>query len=112
MSDFDDFMVHTVTVDTHGGEGPWGNASAEESGPIPCFIEDSVGLTRTATGDSVSTTATLWIVDKSHWDKFTPESIVHLPAGRLPARDATVFNASPADSGPLGLPDHLKVVLT
>jgi hypothetical protein len=99
-------------VETHGGEGPWGNASAEESGPVPCFIEDSVGLTRTATGDSVSTTATLWVVDKAHWEKFTPESIVHLPAGRLPARDATVFSASPADSGDLDLPDHLKVVLT
>lgn len=112
MSEFDEFMVHTVTVDTHNGEGPWGNTTSPESGPVPCFIEDSVGLTRTATGDSVSTTATLWIVDKTHWDKFTPESIVHLPALRLPARDATVLNASPADSGPLGLPDHLKVVLS
>lgn len=106
MSDFDEFMVHTVTVETYAGEGPFGNTTSPESDPIPCLIEDSVGLTRTATGDTVSTTATLWIMDKSYRDKFAPESIVHLNG-----RTATVLNVTDADSGSLGLPDHLKVVL-
>lgn len=107
MSEFEEFMVHTVTVETYNGEGPWGNTTSPESDPIPCLIEDTVGLTRTATGDTVSTTATLWIVDRSVKDQFTPESIVHLNG-----RTATVLNVTDADSGPLGLPDHLKVVLT
>ena len=107
MSDFDEFMVHTVTVETHAGEGPFGNTTSPESDPIPCLIEDSQGLSRTATGDTVSTTATLWIMDTTQRDKFTPESIVHLNG-----RTATVLRIEEADSGSLGLPDHLKVVLT
>lgn len=107
MSDFDEFMVHTVTVETYGGEGPFGNVMNPESDPVPCLIEDSVGLTRTATGDTVSTTATLWITDTTQRDKFTPESVVHLNG-----RTAAVLRVDEADSGPLGLPDHLKVVLT
>jgi hypothetical protein len=100
-------MVHTVTVETHSGEDPWGNTVTVESDPIPCLIEDTVGLTRTATGDTVTVTATLWIMDTSQKDKFKPESIVHLNG-----RTATVLNVTEADSGSLGLPDHLKVVLT
>lgn len=107
MSELDEFMVHTVTVETYGGEGPWGNTMGPESSPVPCFIEDSVGLTRTATGDTVSTTATLWVTDRAHWGKFTPESVVHLNG-----RTGTVLRVEKADSGPLGLPEHLKVVLT
>ena len=107
MSDFDEFMVHTVTVETYGGEGPFGNVMNPESEPIPCLIEDSRGLSRTATGDTVTTTATVWVMDKSLWDLFTPESVVHLNG-----RTATVFRVEPAESGDLGLPDQLKVVLT
>lgn len=107
MSGFDEFMVHTVTVETYNGEGPWGNTTAPESAPVPCLIEDSVGLERTATGDTVSTTATLWIMDKTKRPMFTPESIVHLNG-----RTATVLRIDDADSGAMGLPDHLKVVLT
>lgn len=107
MSDFDEFMVHTVTVETYAGEGPFGNTTSPESDPIPCLIEDSEGLTRTATGDTVTTTATVWIMDTTVRDLFTPESIVHLNG-----RTATVLRVEDADSGTLNLPDHLKVVLT
>lgn len=107
MSDFDEFMVHTVTVDTYQGEGPFGNAFQPTSPPVPCLIEDTRGLVRTATGDTITSTTTLWIADRLHKVLFAPESIVHLED-----RDATVLNVTDADSGPLGLPDHLKVMLT
>lgn len=107
MSELDEFMVHTVTVDTKSGEDAWGNTTEETSAPIPCLIEDTVGVTRTATGDTITSATTLWITDMSKRDLFAPESIVHLPG-----RDATVLNITTADSGPLGLPDHLKVMLT
>lgn len=107
MNEFAEFMVHTVTVETHGGEGPFGNVMGEESDPVPCLIEDSQGLARTATGDTVTTTAMVWVMDKTLWPLFTPESVVHLNG-----RTATVFRVEPAESGTLGLPDQLKVVLT
>lgn len=105
-------MVHTVTVDTYSGEGPFGNTYAPTSAPVPCLIDDTEGLARTANGDTVTSTTALWIVDLTKLDLFAPESIVHLPAMRYPARDATVLRVTTADSGPLDLPDHLQVVLT
>jgi hypothetical protein len=105
--EFDEFMVHAVTVDTKSGEDAWGNTTAATSDPVPCLIDDTVGLTRTASGDTVTSTTTLWITDLTKRDLFAPESIVHLPD-----RDATVLRVTTADSGQLGLPDHLQVVLT
>jgi hypothetical protein len=107
VSEFDEFMVHEVTVDTKSGEDAWGNTTTGTSEPVPCLIDDTVGLSRTANGDTVTSATTLWITDMTKRDLFAPESIVHLPD-----RDATVLSVTTADSGPLDLPDHLKVVLT
>lgn len=106
-NDFDEFMVHTVTVDPYQGEGGLGTIYAPTTGPIPCFIDDTRAVVRTAAGDTAVSETTLWIVDKAWAGSFPPESIVHLPT-----RDATVIRTSDADSGALDLPDHLKIVLT
>jgi len=107
VSEFDEFLQHTVTVDTWTGEGMFGTEYAPTSGPVPCFKDDTRKLVRSAGGDQVVSETTLWVFDKTHKPKFVPESIVHLPD-----RDATVISCGDADSGTLGLPDHLQIVLT
>jgi hypothetical protein len=107
VSDFDDFMVHTVTVDTYTGEGMFGTQYAPTSGPVQCFKDDTRKLVRSAGGDQVVSETTLWIMDKTTKALFVPESIVHLPD-----RDATVISCGDHDSGDLALPDHLEVALT
>lgn len=106
-SEFDEFMVQTVTVDAYQGEGGMGTVYHPTVGPVPCFIDDTQTLVRTSAGDTVTSETTLWIVDKEWMPSFPPESIVHLPT-----RDATVIRLSDAESGPLELPDHFRVVLT
>lgn len=99
-------MVHTVTVETHTGEDPFGNVNTTLSDPIPGFLDDSRALVRNAAGDQVVSESTFY-TGKEHKALFAPESLVHLPD-----RVATVINVKTADSGPLGLPDHLAVVLS
>lgn len=103
---FEDFMVHTVTVETHAGEDPFGNINTTLSDPVEGFLDDSRALVRSASGDQVVSESTFY-TGKEHKDLFKPESLVHLPD-----RTATVINVKVADSGPLGLPDHIAVVLT
>jgi len=99
-------MVHEVAVETHAGEDPFGNVNTELSDPIPGFLDDSRALVRNASGDQVVSESTFY-TGKEHKALFAPESLVHLPD-----RVATVINVKVADSGPLGLPDHIAVVLT
>lgn len=106
MLEFEDFMVHTVTVETHSGEDPFGNINTTLSDPIKGFLDDTRALVRNAAGDQVVSESTFY-TGKEHRDLFAPESLVHLPD-----RVATVIRCSVADSGPLGLPDHLAVTLT
>jgi hypothetical protein len=106
IEDFEEFMVHTVRVETHGGEDPFGNINTVLSDPIPGFLDDTRALVRNAAGDQVVSESTFY-TDKEHKDQFAPESLVHLPD-----RVATVIRVKVADSGPLDLPDHLAVVLT
>lgn len=106
IAGFEEFMVHTVTVETHGGEDPFGNIHTELSDPIEGFLDDSRQLVRSASGDQVVSESTFY-TGKEHKDLFKPESLVHLPD-----RTATVISTKVADSGPLGLPDHLAAVLT
>jgi hypothetical protein len=103
---FEEFMVHTVTVETHTGEDPFGNVNTVTSDPIAGFLDDSRALVRNASGDQVVSESTFY-TGKEHRGVFAPESLVHLPD-----RVATVINVKTADSGPLGLPDHIAVVLT
>jgi hypothetical protein len=106
IEDFEEFMVHTVRVETHGGEDPFGNIHTVLSDPIPGFLDDSRALVRNAAGDQVVSESTFY-TDKEYKDQFKPESLVHRPD-----RTATVLSVKVADSGPLNLPDHLAVVLT
>jgi hypothetical protein len=103
---FEEFMVHTVTVETKSGEDPWGNTTTTLSDPIPGFLNDSRELVRTVGGDQVVSEATFY-TGKEHAPKFLPESLVHLPD-----RVSTVIRCAVADSGPLELPDHVAVTLT
>lgn len=106
MIEFAEFMIHTVTVETHAGEDPWGNINTVLSAPIKGFLDDSRQLVRSAAGDQVVSESTFY-TGKEHKALFKPESLVHLPD-----RVATVISTKVADSGTLGLPDHLAVVLT
>ena len=103
---FEEFMVHTVTVETKSGEDPWGNVNTTLSEPIEGFLDDSRALVRSATGDQVVSESTFY-TGKEHAAIFLPESLVHLPD-----RVSTVIRCKTADSGPLGLPDHIAVTLT
>jgi hypothetical protein len=103
---FEEFMVHQVTVETHAGEDPFGNVNTTLSDPIAGFLDDSRALVRNASGDQVVSESTFY-TGKEHRDLFKPESLVHIGD-----RVATVINVKVADSGPLGLPDHLAVVLS
>lgn len=105
--EFDEFMVHTVTVDAYQGEGGMGTIYAPTTGPVPCLIDDTRAMVRTSAGDTVVSETSLYVIDKAWAASFVPESVVHLPD-----RDATVIKASNRDSGPLDLPDHLKIALT
>ena len=103
---FEEFMVHTVRVETKSGEDPWGNVNTTLSEPVEGFLDDSRALVRNAAGDQVVSESTFY-TGKEHKDLFKPESLVHIGE-----RVATVINVKTADSGPLGLPDHLAVVLS
>jgi hypothetical protein len=103
---FEEFMVHTVTVETKSGEDPFGNVNTVTSDPIAGFLDDSRALVRNASGDQAVSESTFY-TGKEHQSLFAPESLVHLPD-----RTATVIRCKLADSGPLGLPDHIAVVLT
>ena len=103
---FEEFMVHTVTVETKSGEDPWGNVNTTLSEPVPGFLDDSRALVRNAAGDQVVSESTFY-TGKEHKDLFLPESLVHLPD-----RVSTVIRCKTADSGPLNLPDHIAVTLT
>lgn len=101
-----EFYVHTVTVDTYKGSGPYGDAYDPTSEPIPCFIDESRRLVRSTNGEQIVSETTLWM-DKEHYEAFKPDSIV-----QVNGHESTVITRSLADSGDLDLPDHLSVNLT
>jgi hypothetical protein len=103
---FEEFMVHTVTVETYAGEDSWGNTHAAVSAPVPGFLDDKRQLVRAASGDQVVSESTFY-TGAEHAAVFAPESLVHLSD-----RVATVIKCGLADSGPLDLPDHIAVTLT
>ncbi len=106
MKDFEEFMIHPVTVETYAGEDSWGNTFATVTAPILGFLDDTRALVRSAAGDQVVSESTFY-TGPEHLTKFVPESIVHLPD-----RVATVIKCGNADSGALDLPDHIAVTLT
>lgn len=104
--ELDEFMVHTVTVETQSGATGWGDTYTAVSEPIPCFVDDTTRLTRDPAGAEVVSTATVY-THPDHAGLFTPGSQV-----RLPSRVATVVTVNARTSGQLDLPDHVEVTLT
>lgn len=98
-------MIHPVTVETYAGESSWGNTHNPVSAPVLGFFEDKRQLVRAASGDQVVAEST-FRTDKIDEGLFVPESIVHYRG-----RTTTVISTSYHDSGDLGLPDHIEVVL-
>lgn len=105
MSDLDEFMIHTAAVESLAGGGPMGNHYADPVG-VPCWFEDKRRYVRDAAGAETVSESTLWVLDKSLYELFTPGTIV-----THRSRVTTVIGRSLADSGPLGLPDHLQISL-
>ena len=99
-------MIHEVRVETHAGEDPFGNIHTSLSDPVKGFMDEKRELVRGTSGDQVVSESTFY-TGKDHEHLFAPETIVHY-------RDkaSTVISCKLADSGPLGLPDHIAVVLT
>ena len=103
---FEDFAVHEVRVEPHAGEDPFGNIHTTLSDPITGFMDEKRELVRSASGDQVVSEATFY-TGKEHEPLFKPETLVHYRG-----KASTVISCHLADSGPLGLPDHIAVVLT
>lgn len=105
MGDFDEFYVHTVSVETLSGGGPMGDTYLPAV-TVPCLIDEQTQLVRGPGGDEVVSNSTLYM-DKKHYSKFTPESPVTYRNHR-----ATVLSRSLYDSGPMNLPDHCEIALS
>ena len=103
-SDFSDFWVHTVTVETLTGSGADG-AIFDTATDVPCFIEDSQKVVRASDGTEVVSGTTLF-ADKVWAPKFTPSTRV-----TFRGQTTLVLTTKLHDSGALNLPDHLEVML-
>ncbi len=101
-----EFFVHTVTVETFEGSGPYGDVYLPTSDPIPCFIDEKRRFVRSSTGEQIVSETTLWM-SKTHYGAFKPESLV-----QVNGHPSTVITRSLADSGEMDLPDHVSVNLT
>ncbi len=105
-AEFDEFWVHTVSVETLIGTGAYGDVHAEPV-TVSCFVEDKRRLVRNNDGKEVVSETTLYgPVERSL--VWTPGSLVTLPSGRV----ATVITPASHTSGDLDLPDHAEASLT
>ncbi|MER5769554.1 hypothetical protein [Streptomyces sp. NPDC001985] len=94
---------HTVVVEPYVGSGPTGPVY----GPpitVRCLVDDQTRLVRSATGDQVTSTSTLY----ARLETVCPaKSRVTLLSGRR----TVVIAALRRDGGGLPTPDHLEVQL-
>ncbi|GAB3081028.1 hypothetical protein GCM10027053_51970 [Intrasporangium mesophilum] len=76
------FFIHTVTVETYGGAGEFGDTYAA---PVDVLglLDDSVSLSRTATGDVVSSSGTAFYTHLANAPLFRPQSRVTDPYGNV-----------------------------
>lgn len=113
-NDFDDFFVHTASVETWLGTGSNGDIFATPV-TVACFADDSRKLVRDKDKQQVISETTLY-TSITHTALFVEGSRVTVlgdsdgdePAGRA----AFVIKVNANDSGTLDLPDHLAVSLT
>lgn len=105
MSDLDEFYIHTVTVETFGGTGAYGDVYSAPV-DVPGWLEDKRRIVRNKDGQEV-VSSSMFMCDNQHLDKFTPDSRV-----TLPRRQAFVIGVADFNSGAMDLPDHLEIDLT
>lgn len=99
-----EFWIHTGTVETWAGVNAEGDAYNPPADVIG-FLDDQVRVVIGPDGDQVTSTATFY-TDLTHRAVFTPRSRF-----TINSRTCTVVDVKARDSGPLGLPDHLEIVL-
>lgn len=104
MSAISRFWRHTATVRTWTGIGAQGDVYAAPV-TVKGFLDFDTNLSITAQSEQY-TSGTRFFCALAHADKFTPGSEV--TANGVVAQ---VVSAERHDSGGLGLPDHLEVVL-
>lgn len=98
-------LVHTVSVETPAGDGPFGptfNAAID----LRCMVDEQTRLVRDNTGNQVvSSTQIFHNGDPTD----TPVgSRITLPSGRT----ATVLTVSDRNGGILPVPSHVELALT
>jgi hypothetical protein len=99
------FWVHEVTVEHYSGPGPEG-PSYGTAYLLPCFIDAKRRLVRSATGEQVASSVTV----------FAPPGAPLVPVGSritLPGshggHQTRVITTSNADGGGLPTPDHVEI---
>ena len=97
--------MHTTTVQTYRGSGPFGE-TYDDPVEVPCFINSTRKLVRDQTGREVVSEATI-TGPVTHAAKFTPESLT-----TIDGNERTVLTVATHYSGSLGLPDHFEVTTT
>lgn len=116
MSDneFDDFFVHTASVEKWLGTGSNGDIFAAPV-TIACFADDSRKLVRDKDKQQVISETTLYtsITNASLFVEKSRVTVLGDSDGDEPTgRAAYVIKINANDSGNLDLPDHLAVSLT
>jgi hypothetical protein len=103
-TDFDEFYIHTLIVETFEGSGAAGDIYSVPQ-YVPGFLEGKVTLVRDATGQQVVSSARFFTYPE-YTDIFTPDTRV-----TIDGRVSYVISQSRHDSGALHLPDHAEIYL-
>ncbi|WP_194522344.1 hypothetical protein [Cellulosimicrobium sp. JZ28] len=100
--EFDDFLVHTVTVVPLIGSGGMGDVHGPPVAGVPCLVDETTRMVRDRTGAQVVSSATVYA--RTTAPAAPPGSLLTLPSGRT----AIVLAEARRTSGPLDLPDHVE----
>lgn len=105
MDELAEFWVHSTTVRTHAGSGPFGE-DYEDPVDVPCFIDHTRQLVRDAQGREVVSQAVIR-GPLGQGMRFTPESLT-----TVDGRERTVLSLAIRDGKELDLPDHFEATTT
>lgn len=103
--DLDDFWIHTVRIEAYLGQDDDGADIYGAAVPLTGFLEETNRIVRTANGSEAVSTAQLYAPAGTD---VPLDSRVALPGRTRPTQ---VLSVSRADSGALGLPDHVTLNL-